>query len=264
MFFKSFGEDIAAFMERDPAAASRFEVALCYPGFHALVIYRGANALWRWKWRLAARCLSQLGRWLTGVEIHPGATIGRRFVIDHGAGVVIGETAIVGDDVTLYHDVTLGGLSPSVDSVSQRDAKRHPTLRNGVIVGSGAQVLGPITIGEGARVGSNAVAHRDVPAGVTAVGIPARVVMPRDKATARQFVAYGEPADGAPDPVLQTIEDLRGQVEALKAGMREMEDRLRGRDREESDPTAKGSGRMPRGSLMGGDNRNGRDFDAGL
>ena len=226
MFFKSFSEDITAFMERDPAAKSRLEVALCYPGFHALAVFRLASALWRRKWFLLARLLSQTGRFATGIEIHPGAMIGERFVIDHGNGVVIGETSIIGDDVTIYHGVTLGGVSPSVDSASQKDTKRHPTLEDGVIIGSGAQVLGPITIGEGARVGSNAVVHQDVPAGVTAVGIPARIVLPKDKTKAKEFVAYGEPVDGAPDPVLQTIEDLRRQVATLKAEMKTMEDRL--------------------------------------
>lgn len=226
MFFKSFSDDITAFLERDPAAKSRFEVILCYPGLHALVFYRLANALWRRHWHVTARFLSQVGRALTGIEIHPGATIGERFVIDHGAGVVIGETSVIGDDVTIYHDVTLGGVAPSVDSAAQKNTKRHPTLADGVIIGSGAQVLGPITIGEGARVGSNAVVHQDVPAGMTAVGIPARVVMPKDKSKARVFVAYGEPIDGIPDPVRQTIEDLRRQVQLLTEEMKKMEGRL--------------------------------------
>lgn len=230
MFFKSFSEDISAFMERDPAAKSRFEVALCYPGFHALVWFRIASALWQRRFYLAARFLSQVGRWATGIEIHPGATIGERFVIDHGQGVVIGETSIIGDDVTIYHDVTLGGVAPSVDSAAQKNTKRHPTLEDGVIIGSGAQILGPITIGEGARVGSNAVVHQDIPAGVTAVGIPARVVMPKDKTRAKQFVAYGEPVEGVPDPVLQTIEDLRRQVAVLKAEMASREGRASGPD----------------------------------
>ena len=228
MIFKRFKEDIDAFLARDPAARSRFEVALCYPGYHALLFYRLTNMLWRNNWRLLARFISSIGKLFTMIEIHPGAEIGRRFVIDHGSGVVIGETSIIGDDVTLYHDVTLGGVSPSVDSHMQVDQKRHPTLANDVIIGSGAQVLGPITIGESARVGANAVVHKDVPAGVTAVGIPARVVMPRDKKKAKEFVAYGEPVEGVPDPVLRTIEDLRQQVTTLMNHVSELESRLEG------------------------------------
>ncbi len=226
MFFKSLKEDIDSFLDRDPAARSRLEIVLCYPGFHALMFHRLAHGLWRRGWRLSARFISQIGRFMTAIEIHPGATIGRRLVIDHGSGVVIGETSIIGNDVTLYHGVTLGGIAPSVDSASQVDRKRHPTLHDWVIVGSGAQVLGPITIGEGARVGANAVVHKDIPPGVTAVGIPARVVMPRDKTKAREFVAYGEPLEGTPDPVLRTIEDLRAQVSTLIERIEELEDRL--------------------------------------
>ncbi len=225
MIFKHFNEEIGAFMARDPAARSRLEVILCYPGFHALVFYRTTHYLWGLGLKVLARWLSQVGKFLTGVEIHPAATIGRRFVIDHGDGVVIGETSEIGDDVTVYQGVTLGGVSPSVDSHTQVNRKRHPTLNDGAIIGSGAQVLGPITIGEGARIGANAVVHRDVPAGVTAVGIPARVVMPRDKAKAGKFVAYGEPAEGCPDPVLRTIESLRQQVAALMEKVDELESR---------------------------------------
>ncbi len=228
MIFKRFNEDINAFMDRDPAARSRFEVVLCYPGFHALVFYRITHFLWGLGLKIFARWFSQVGKFFTGVEIHPAAVIGRRFVIDHGDGVVIGETSEIGDDVTVYQGVTLGGVSPAVDSRTQANRKRHPTLNDGAIIGSGAQVLGPVTIGEGARIGANAVVHRDVPAGVTAVGIPARVVMPRDKGKARQFVAYGEPAEGCPDPVLRTIESLRGQVAALMERVEELEIRQEG------------------------------------
>jgi serine O-acetyltransferase len=228
MIFKSFKEDIDAFLARDPAARSRFEVALCYPGYHALLFYRLTNWLWRANWRVLARFISSIGRLVTLIEIHPGAEIGRRFVIDHGSAIVIGETSIIGDDVTLYQGVTLGGVSPSVDSHKQVDQKRHPTLASEVIIGSGAQVLGPIVIGEGARVGANAVVTKDVPAGVTAVGIPARVVMPRDKEKAKKFVAYGEPVDGCPDPVLRTIEDLRHQVTSLMSHVEKLESRLDG------------------------------------
>lgn len=227
MIFKRIQEYIDSFMARDPAARSRFEVVLCYPGLHAIAIYHVSNALWRRRFFVLARFISQIGRTLTGIEIHPGATIGRRLFIDHGIGVVIGETSEIGDDVTLYQGVTLGGIAPSVDSHTQINVKRHPTLRNGVIVGSGAQVLGAITVGEGARVGANAVVSRDVPPGVTAIGIPAHAVMPRDRLGAGRFVAYGTPAEGCPDPVLSTIENLRGQVAALQARVGELEERLR-------------------------------------
>src|SRR5574338_114437 len=150
MNFKHFAEEIDAIMARDPAARSRLEVALTYPGFHAVLAHRLAHALWRRGWRVLGRVISQAARWFTGIEIHPGATIGRRLFIDHGMGVVIGETAELGDDVTLYHGVTLGGTS-------WNKGKRHPTLGKSVVVGAGAKVLGPITIGDGARVGSNAV-----------------------------------------------------------------------------------------------------------
>ena len=221
--FERLREDIAAFMERDPAARNGLEIILCYPGFHALVIYRWAHWLWKRKLRLLARFISYLGRIVTAIEIHPGAEIGRRFVIDHGTGVVIGETSIIGDDVTLYHSVTLGGTSPSVDSHNQIGQKRHPTILDRAIIGSGAAVLGPITIGEGARVGANSVVTKDIPASVTAVGIPAKVIMPRDKAKAREFQPYGTPTDAGPDPVLQTIESLRGQVSALMKRVEELE-----------------------------------------
>ncbi len=229
--FKRIREDIDAFMARDPAARSRFEVALCYQGFHAVLFYRLSHAVWKAQWRLLARYISSVARWLTMIEIHPGAEIGDRFVIDHGAGVVIGETSIIGNDVTIYQGVTLGGVSPSIDSHAQIDQKRHPTLGNDVIIGSGAQILGPILIGDCARVGANSVVHKDIPAGVTAVGIPARVVMPRDKAKAKEFVAYGEPVDGSPDPVLRTIEDLRQQVTTLMNQVEELQNaQQRGKD----------------------------------
>lgn len=162
-------EDIACVFERDPAARSTWEVLTCYPGLHALTLHRLAHWLWRMRFRWMARFLAHVIRWATGIEIHPGATIGRRVFIDHGMGVVIGETAVIGDDCTLYHGVTLGGTSWS-------KGKRHPTLLRGVVIGAGAKVLGPITLGEGAKVGSNAVVVRDVPPGATAVGIPARIV----------------------------------------------------------------------------------------
>lgn len=212
--FKSLIEEIDGMMERDPAARSRWEVALCYPGFHAIVFHRLAHPLWKRGWRVLARWVSQVGRFMTGIEIHPGAEIGKRFFVDHGMGVVIGETAVIGDHVTLYHGVTLGGVSPSVDSDSQREQKRHPTLGDNVIVGSGAQVLGPINVGHGVRVGANAVVTKDVPCCVTVVGIPAKEV---SKVVAEEsFDPYGTPMGGMPDPDQQVIDGLRRQIRDLK------------------------------------------------
>jgi len=167
--FATIREDIRSILDRDPAANSRLMVVLCYPGLHAVWMQRLTAGLWRANWRLVARLLSQIARLLTGIEIHPGAQIGRRVFIDHGAGVVIGETAIVGDDVTLYQGVTLGGTG-------HERGKRHPTLRSGVFVGSNAQILGNICIGENSRVGAGSVVLRDVPPNSTVVGVPAHIV----------------------------------------------------------------------------------------
>ena len=164
--FKRIAEEVDATMARDPAARSRLMVILTYPSFYAVIFHRLAHRVYKAGFYTPARMISQLSRFLTGIEINPGARIGRRLFIDHGMGVVIGETAIVGDDVTLYHDVTLGGISPSINSVSQVNVKRHPTLEDGVIVGAGAQILGDIVVGRNARVGANAVVVRDVPSGV--------------------------------------------------------------------------------------------------
>jgi serine O-acetyltransferase len=200
-------EDIAIVFDRDPAARTRWEVLTCYPGLHALVWHRTVpHRLWRWGFRWLARWLAHLGRWLTGIEIHPGASIGRRVFIDHGMGIVIGETAEIGDDSTLYHGVTLGGTS-------WNKGKRHPTLGRGVVIGAGAKVLGPIQIGDGAKIGSNAVVVRDVPAGATAVGIPARVVTPEDQdrreaqAAKMGFSSYAITSD-MNDPIVQAIHQL--------------------------------------------------------
>src|SRR5499427_6354881 len=192
--FSRIREDIASVFDRDPAARTAWEVVTCYPGFHALLTHRFAHWLWGIRLRWIARFVSHLSRWLTGIEIHPGATIGRRVFIDHGMGVVIGETAEIGDDSTLYHGVTLGGTS-------WNSGKRHPTLGRNVVVGAGAKILGPILVGDNAKVGSNAVVVRDVPAGATAVGIPARVTTPeqQDKreatAAKMKFSAYGIGSD---------------------------------------------------------------------
>ena len=199
--FKNIREDIASVFDRDPAARNTFEVLTCYPGLHARLLHRLANRLWHARLKWLARFLSYVTRGLTGVEIHPGATIGQRFFIDHGMGVVIGETAEIGNDVTLYHGVTLGGTS-------WRHGKRHPTLCDGVVVGAGAKILGPITIGAGAKIGSNAVVVKDVPAGATAAGIPARV-LDEEKKKSTGFDAYGLGNDQN-DPVAKALHGLLG------------------------------------------------------
>lgn len=205
--FDRIREDVRAVFDRDPAARTIWEVITCYPGLHALVWHRAVvHRAWRLGWRWLARWLAHWGRWLTGIEIHPGATIGRRVFIDHGMGIVIGETAEIGDDTTLYHGVTLGGTS-------WNKGKRHPTLGRGVVIGAGAKVLGPILIGDGAKIGSNAVVVRDVPAGATAVGIPARVVTPEDQdrreaqAAKLGFSSYAITSD-MNDPMVQAIHQL--------------------------------------------------------
>ncbi len=215
MFFKNLGDEIAGIIARDPAARSRLEVVLCYPGFHALLFYRLAHGAWGRGWYVLGRVLSHLGRMLTGIEIHPGATIGRRLFIDHGMGVVIGETAEIGDDVTLYQGVTLGGTSLA-------QTKRHPTLGDRVIVGAGAQILGPFTVGAGARIGANAVVVSEVPPGVTMVGIPARAVQGRTAADAT-FCAYGLAGHELPDPVARAMNGLLDELTQLKARVAELE-----------------------------------------
>ena len=215
--FQRIRDDIRSVFERDPAARSTLEVLLVYPGLHAVWIHRLSHRLWRWRLKLIARLLSQLARWLTGIEIHPGATIGNRFFIDHGMGVVIGETAEIGDDCTLYHGVTLGGTS-------WEKAKRHPTLGRNVVVGAGAKILGPITIGDNARVGSNSVVVKAVPAGATVVGIPARMVIARDDANSEKrramaekigFDAYGQHHGQLPDPVSQALDRILDHLHAV-------------------------------------------------
>ena len=186
--FDHLKEDIAIVFERDPAARTHWEILTTYPGVHALLMHRVAHFLWQKRLFWLARFSSHLARFLTGIEIHPGASIGHRVFIDHGMGVVIGETAIIGDDCTLYHGVTLGGTS-------WNKGKRHPTLENGVVIGAGAKILGPITLGAGAKVGSNAVVVKDVPANATAIGIPARILeeTPADKkaeVNPTSFTAY--------------------------------------------------------------------------
>lgn len=216
--FKSIGDEISGVFGRDPAVRSRLEVALCYPGFHAILFYRAGHWLWDRNLKLPGRFVSHLGRFFTGVEIHPGATIGKQFFIDHGMGVVIGETAEVGDRVTLYHGVTLGGTT-------WNKGKRHPTLGDDVVVGAGAKILGPVTVGAGAAIGSNAVVVKNVPPGATAVGIPARIVdrSASKKADDSRFAAYGAAKPDMPDPVSKSIDGLLEHVAGLEARIEELE-----------------------------------------
>jgi serine O-acetyltransferase len=205
--FERLREDIDCVFERDPAARSGFEVLTTYPGLHAVLMHRVTRSLWNAGFKWLARVLSNVARWFTGIEIHPGAQIGSRFFIDHGMGVVIGETAVIGDDCTLYHGVTLGGTS-------WQKGKRHPTLGRDVVVGAGAKVLGPIEIGDGSRIGSNSVVVKSVSAGTTVVGVPGHVVEPtptdeaheRRAVTAKRigFDAYGATKD-SPDPVANAV-----------------------------------------------------------
>ncbi len=217
--FARIQEDIACIRDRDPAARSTLEVLTCYPGLHALWLHRIAHACWGSGLRWLGRFISHGARWLTGIEIHPGATFGRRVFMDHGMGIVIGETAEIGDDCTIYQGVTLGGTSMT------RGAKRHPTLGRGVIVGAGAKVLGAFTVGEGARIGSNAVVVREVPAGATAVGNPARTLL-KEADAAREhvanqmgFSAYGITAEGD-DPLTKALHAL---IDTAAAQSKELE-----------------------------------------
>jgi serine O-acetyltransferase len=201
-------EDLACVFQRDPAARSTFEVLTTYPGVHAVLTHRLSHRLWLSGWRFPARFLSFLGRTLTNVDIHPGATIGRRFFIDHGACVVIGETAEIGNDVTLYHGVTLGGTS-------WNKGKRHPTLSDGVVVGAGAKILGPIVVGERVRVGANSVVVKDVPADRTVVGVPGRIVDTR-AGSLRPENGISLDHNLLPDPVAKSISCLIERIESLE------------------------------------------------
>jgi len=227
--FSRIREDMNCVFDRDPAARNAFEILTTYPGFHALLIHRMSHRLWKWGLRWFSRWLSTAARWFTGIEIHPGACIGRRFFIDHGMGVVIGETAEIGDDCTLYHGVTLGGTS-------WKKGKRHPTLGDNVVVGAGAKVLGPITIGAGARVGSNAVVVKDVPAEATVVGIPGHLVKLRGQGKPRHqnhekrkafaekigFDAYGTSGGEMPDPVANAVNAMLDHIHAMDDKMETM------------------------------------------
>lgn len=203
--FARLREDIQTVLERDPAARSKPEVFFCYPGLHAVWFHRLAHRLWQDRHYFMARLLSHVGRLLTGVEIHPGATIGRRLFIDHGMGVVIGETAEIGDDVTIYHGVTLGG-------VSLEKKKRHPTVADNAVIGSGAKVLGPFTVGAGSKIGSNSVVVKEVPANATVVGIPGRVVMAAERPKEKSDFEHGT----LPDPEAKAISCLFEQLRELE------------------------------------------------
>ena len=214
--FERLREDIKSVFHRDPAARNTFEVLTNYPGLHALLFHRLSHRLWNAGFKWLARTISTVARWLTGIEIHPGATIGRRFFIDHGMGVVIGETTVIGDDVTLYQGVTLGGTS-------WNKGKRHPTIGNNVVVGAGAKILGPFEVGEGAKIGSNSVVTKAVPAGATVVGIPGRVIVKRrneDEVRRREmeermgFDAYGV-TEEMPDPVARAMRSLLDHMHAV-------------------------------------------------
>jgi serine O-acetyltransferase len=216
---KRLKQDIDTYMARDPAAHSRLEVFLCAPGLHAVMWYRVAHKIHRMGFKIIARVLSQFARFMTGVEIHPAARIGERFFIDHGMGVVIGETATIGDDVSIYHGVTLGGVSPIS---SQKGSIRHPQVGDGVIIGSGAQLLGPIEVGDYVRVGSNAVVVSDVESCSTVVGIPARPVRSKKKEEDHEFRAYAI-SGKVEDPMMAKMEALIREVEHLKKQVQNLE-----------------------------------------
>ena len=224
-FWRHLREDITCVFDRDPAACNVLEILTCYPGIHAVLFHRLNHALWNLRLKWLARFLSALARLLTGIEIHPGAKIGRRFFIDHGMGVVIGETAEIGDDCTLYQGVTLGGTS-------WNKGKRHPTLGRNVVIGAGAKVLGPFTVGDNARIGSNSVVIKAVPAGATVVGVPGRVVeaggtdVRREIARKLGFDAYGATPD-LPDPEAHAINQMLDHLHALDRTVRQLSQTLR-------------------------------------
>lgn len=221
-FWQRLREDITCVFDRDPAARTVFEILTAYPGIHAVLFHRVHHRLWNMGLKWLARFLSAISRWLTGIEIHPGAKIGRRFFIDHGMGVVIGETAEIGDDCTLYQGVTLGGTS-------WNKGKRHPTLGNNVVIGAGAKVLGPFKVGDNARIGSNSVVIKEVPANATVVGVPGRMVeaeegrndVRREIARKLGFDAYGATPD-LPDPEAHAINQMLDHIQSLDATIRQI------------------------------------------
>lgn len=225
--FDNLKEDIRAVYDRDPAVRSTLEIVFCYPGFHAMLFYRMSHVLWQRKFYFLGRFLSHIGRFLTGIEIHPGARIGHGFFIDHGMGVVIGETAEIGDNCTLYHGVTLGGTSWAKE-------KRHPTLGNNVIIGSGAKVLGPFKVGDDSKIGSNSVVVKEVPDNSTVVGVPGRVVMSAGKKIEEKVEKVDLGHDRLPDPEANAIKCLFDQVRALERKVKELNEKLAASSSEEA------------------------------
>ncbi len=229
--FTNLRRDLDAILERDPAASNKLAVIFLYPSFQVMLAYRLSNHIWNFGFRFIARLIMQVARILTGIEIHPAAKIGAGFFVDHGMGTVIGETAEIGCDVTLYHDVTLGGVMPAVDSEKQRASKRHPTLKDYVIVGAGAQILGPITVHRCARVGGNSVVTKDVPEGATVVGVPARqmtktTVSSSSSSSSSNFSPYAVPDDRESDPRERTIAALVDELQSQRARLAALEDQL--------------------------------------
>ncbi len=217
--FERIKEDIKSVYHRDPSARNNFEVLTLYPGLHAIWWHRFANKLWKKNWNWLARAIMTLSRFLTGIEIHPGATIGRRFFIDHGLGVVIGETAEIGDDCMLYHGVTLGGTS-------LEKGKRHPTLKNNVVIGAGAKILGPITLNDNAKVGGNAVVVKDVTEGATVIGIPAREASETDPKGKHNFQAFGVTSDQI-DPLVVALQNMYDHSNALEHQLKGLKEQLK-------------------------------------
>jgi serine O-acetyltransferase len=213
--FKRIKEDIETVFERDPAARSVLEVILCYPGLHAVWLHRIAHWFWNHRLKLLARIISHFSRWLTGIEIHPGAKIGRRFFIDHGMGVVIGETAEIGDDVTIYHQVTLGGTST-------KKGKRHPTIGNNVVIGAGAKILGPVKVGDNCKIGANSVVIKNVPPNSTVVGIPGKVVKREGITPTKVDLEHGK----LPDPVMESLKQILEIVHDLELEVKTIKKRL--------------------------------------
>ncbi len=221
--FDNIRHDISVVLERDPAAKSKLDALISYPGVHALIYYRFAHMAWQSEFYTLGRFISHIGRFLTGIEIHPGAKIGKGVFFDHGMGVVVGETAEIGDNVTLYQGVTLGGTS-------LEGGKRHPTLEEGVIVGAGAKVIGPILVGKNARIGSNAVVVKPVMENTTVIGIPAKAVQPAKDKNIKDFCSYGLSTDELPDPIAKSLEGMFDMVCGLKSRVEELEQELSERD----------------------------------
>jgi serine O-acetyltransferase len=220
MNIKKFLKEIDTIIERDPAAESRLGVIFLYPSFHIMIFYKLANILWRYNLRFIARLIMQIGRMLTGIEIHPAAKIGCNFFMDHGLGIVIGETTEIGNNVTIYQGVTLGGVMPSIETESQRNQKRHPTIGNNVIIGSGAQILGPIKVGDYARIGANSVVSKNVSSNVTVAGVPAREFSKSSKL--EKFKAYAV-SNNEIDPREKTLNLLIEKVKTLERKIKSLE-----------------------------------------